>query len=281
VFSANEQPQNRNYSGYCVHGSQEFPTWHRPYLAMLEQTIYKRMADLAEQYPAANKQTYRDAVKKFRLPYWDYYRPRGKAVTFPGVVNNGTTTTATYDFSVPQIFTVEKIMLKTPTKNQLEAKDNPLRLFNFPKTGSIPADQWTIVSASFSHTQTQRYPGTANALTALNNAVNKAREPSTKLILNMMSDSVYDQYDAFAYQHSSPGPSGSLEASRCRQKVYTFLKHSIYLLTRTASSRQIPCTDRGPKRPYELCTCGCFRPDVLASSLPNRSLVCNLAGNPS
>jgi tyrosinase len=180
---------------------------------MIEQTTYKRMADLAEQYPAANKQTYRDAVKKFRLPYWDYYRPRGKAVTFPGVVNKGTTT-ANYDFSVPQIFTVAKVMLKTPAKNQLESKDNPLHLFNFPKTGGIPANQWTIISSSFSHTQTQRYPGASNTLTALNDAVNKAREPSTKLILNMMSDAVYDQYDAFAYQHSSPGPSGSLESSK-------------------------------------------------------------------
>lgn len=219
VFAETEQPQNRDYSGYCVHGQQEFPTWHRPYLAMIEQTIYKRMADLAEQYPPANKQTYRDAVKKFRLPYWDYYRPRGKAVTFPGVVNNGTTT-AKYDFSVPQIFTVDKVMLKTPSKNQLEPKDNPLRLFTFPRTGSIPANQWTIISASFSRTQTQRYPGAANVSTALNNAVNQAREPSTKLILNMMSDSVYDQYNAFAFQHSSPGPSGSLEASKCLKMSY-------------------------------------------------------------
>ena len=23
-------------SGYCAHGTETFPTWHRPYLAMLE-----------------------------------------------------------------------------------------------------------------------------------------------------------------------------------------------------------------------------------------------------
>ena len=211
VFDESETPQNRDYSGYCVHGQQEFPTWHRPYLAMIEQTIFKKMTDLAETFPEANKQTYRDAAKKFRLPYWDYYRPRGKTATFPGVVNNGTTSFK-YDFSVPQIFTVGKIMLKTPEKNQLTSQDNPLHLFSFPKVGSIPANQWTIVSSGFSHIQTTRYPGSANALTALNNAVNKHREQSTSQILDMVSDNVYDQYDAFAYQHSSPGPSGSLES---------------------------------------------------------------------
>lgn len=72
------------------------------------------------------------------------------------------------------------------------------------QTGSIPANQWTIISASFSHTQTMRYPSALNAITALNNAVNKAREQSTQQILNMMSDAVYDNYDAFGYQHASP-----------------------------------------------------------------------------
>lgn len=120
---------------------------------MIEQTIYKQMVGLAEQYPDANRQTYRDAVKKFRLPYWDHYRPRSK-------------TAAGYDFSVPQIFTVGKIMLKTPAKNQLESKSNPLQLFNLPKAGGIPVDPWTIVSSSFSHAQTKRYPGTADALSA-------------------------------------------------------------------------------------------------------------------
>jgi hypothetical protein len=135
-------------------------------------------------------------------------------------------------------------MLKTPSKNQLEAKDNPLRLFNFPKTGSIPANQWTIISASFSRTQTQRYPGAANALTALNNGVNQVREPSTKLILNMMSDSVFDQDDAFAYQHSSPGPSGSLEASKYQKMIYT-IRHTITLalLTWAFSSQPLPSID--------------------------------------
>ena len=212
VFDQEETPTNRDYSGYCTHGQPEFPTWHRPYLAMIEQTIFKKMCDLAETFPDANKQTYLDAAMKFRLPYWDYYRPRGKKAKFPGVVNNGTTT-ATYDFSVPEVCTVPQIMLKTPAANKLVVQNNPLYLFNFPQTGSIPANQWTIISAAFSHTHTTRYPTTSNSVTALNNAVNQQREGKTSLILDMMSDAVYNNYSAFAYQHASPGPSGSLESS--------------------------------------------------------------------
>ena len=31
-----KKAENTNPSGYCVHGSPKFPTWHRPYLAMFE-----------------------------------------------------------------------------------------------------------------------------------------------------------------------------------------------------------------------------------------------------
>ncbi|KAK3717680.1 hypothetical protein LTR37_005747 [Vermiconidia calcicola] len=187
------------------------PTWHRPYLSMIEQTIFAKMLEIAEKFPQANKQTYREAAKKFRMPYWDYYRPRGKDVTFPGVISKGTTS-AKFDFSLPQIFAVEKVMLKTPTKNQLELHDNPLHLFSFPKAGSIPLNQWNMIGANFSRAQTQRHPSDSDPLIAINNAVNKAREPNAGQLLNMISDDVYDRYETFAFQGSSPGASGSLES---------------------------------------------------------------------
>ena len=36
VASKNEDDQP---SGYCAHGVETFPTWHRPYLAMLEVCV--------------------------------------------------------------------------------------------------------------------------------------------------------------------------------------------------------------------------------------------------
>ena len=213
IDAPNKEPGSLAGSGYCAHSSLQFPPWHRPYLSMIEQTIFKKMVDLAETFPEADKQTYRDAAKKFRLPYWDYYRPRGKTVTFPGVVNNGTTSFK-YDFSVPQIFTVDKIMLKTPAKNQLTLSDNPLQLFDFPQAGGISLSDWRIIgsdSASFSRLQTQRYPAASDAVKSMNAAINKNREGGTNQIMNMISDPAYNQYGAFATDSASSGPSGSLE----------------------------------------------------------------------
>ena len=74
-------------SGYCSHSSNLFPTWHRKfaqredlssgmllmalgaYLAMLEQTIYLKMVEIAEQYPEQYRRRYLDATAKFGLPY--------------------------------------------------------------------------------------------------------------------------------------------------------------------------------------------------------------------
>lgn len=51
------------------------------------------MINVADQYDDANvKSEYEAAALEFRLPYWDYYRPRAGAVEFPGIVDNGTTT---------------------------------------------------------------------------------------------------------------------------------------------------------------------------------------------
>lgn len=148
VAWAPENVNSSSISGYCVHSTSTFATWHRPYLALLEQTLFLKMTSIAETFPGANKQTYRDAAKKFRLPYWDYYRPRGGKVTFPGIFNGQTS--FPYDFSVPKIFTVDRIMLKTPDKaDELQPVQNPFKLFSFATGGSIPQRDWDIWDNTF------------------------------------------------------------------------------------------------------------------------------------
>jgi tyrosinase len=85
---------------------------------------------------------YRQAAQKFRLPYWDYFRPRAHRTTaFPGIVDNGTTSFP-FDFSVPQIFTLQQIMIDLPGKG-LTPQPNPLNFFNFP-SGGIPDEQFNV-----------------------------------------------------------------------------------------------------------------------------------------
>ncbi|KAK6520901.1 hypothetical protein TWF506_001143 [Arthrobotrys conoides] len=60
-------------SGYCPHASILFPSWHRPYLATIEQILGNIMRNLANQYPAGAVRTrYQQAANRFRLPYWDW-----------------------------------------------------------------------------------------------------------------------------------------------------------------------------------------------------------------
>lgn len=91
---------------------------------------------------AAEKQKYADAAKQFRLPYWDYYRPRDYQTTFPGVFD-GQTTTAPFDYHLPQIFTLSEVMVKTLPDNELKALPNPFWQYKFG-AGDLKAHDWQI-----------------------------------------------------------------------------------------------------------------------------------------
>lgn len=135
--------------GYCAHGVLTFPTWHRPYLALFEQTIYLKMVDIAKTYNEPHRSRYTAACKEFRLPYFDYFRPRGGRVEFPGVVA-GRTTSFPYDFRLPDIFNVQKVTILTAPDDVADPNfDNPLYAYKFSDaTGRLPRrDEDSIVSA--------------------------------------------------------------------------------------------------------------------------------------
>lgn len=78
--------------GYCLHVSNLFLTWHRPYLALYEQLIYEHVIDAANSFPAgAVRRRYLAAAGRFRVPYWDWAAvpPNGESV-WPTVVTTPT-----------------------------------------------------------------------------------------------------------------------------------------------------------------------------------------------
>jgi hypothetical protein len=113
-----------------------------------QQTIYSKMLEKAKSYPdKADQEKYLAAANRWRLPYWDYHRPRGGKVTFPGVVNGGTTGT-NFHVNLPLIFTAPNIMVHEPGNKGLTPHSNPFLSYNFPKTSSqdrIPDIQWETV----------------------------------------------------------------------------------------------------------------------------------------
>jgi tyrosinase len=91
------------------------------------------MVTIAQSYTdKQHRDSYLQAVQKFRLPYWDYYRPRDYDVTFQGIVNPNGTTKFSYKFDMPQIFTLVEIkVLKAPTNVATPVK-NPFQSYKFP-----------------------------------------------------------------------------------------------------------------------------------------------------
>jgi tyrosinase len=163
---------NDSNNGYCAHGVLIFPTWHRPYLSLVEvsvvhtmnlsastltltqQTIYLQMVEIAGRYDGPHRQKYLDAAKTFRLPYLDYFRPRDGKVEFPGLGQNASKTTFPYNFRLPDILNEKKIALRLPPNNELAYDiDNPLYTYKFSEAnGQLPkSNQDFIVS----------YPSTA------------------------------------------------------------------------------------------------------------------------
>ncbi|KAI0553589.1 Di-copper centre-containing protein [Xylaria curta] len=74
-------PGNDNI-GYCHHVSILFPTWHRPYLVLYEQTLYNIVQYIASLWPPQELDRVQKAARKFRIPYWDWAAapPTGESV---------------------------------------------------------------------------------------------------------------------------------------------------------------------------------------------------------
>ncbi|GAB7324456.1 hypothetical protein MBLNU13_g08380t2 [Cladosporium sp. NU13] len=91
-----------DHPGYCAHLSQLFLPWHRPYLALYEQTLYSHIVAAVNEFPAgATRNRYAQAALSWRHPYWDWAAqpPDGTSVmpssmttpTVNVIMPNGTT----------------------------------------------------------------------------------------------------------------------------------------------------------------------------------------------
>jgi len=136
--------------GYCAHTSIVFATWHRPFLALFEQELYRHV-----QKEAAKLNDPSGAIKKaaqaVRLPYWDWALPKSMQSEFWPQV-----------FEAPSI-TVEGFGTVDP---------NPLATFSLKGLSIKPGETW-----AFNGERTRRLPdlGTklSQAVAARNTNVSK------------------------------------------------------------------------------------------------------------
>ncbi|KAL0254283.1 hypothetical protein SLS55_009757 [Diplodia seriata] len=196
--------------GYCTHGSILFPTWHRPYLAMMEQTIFNTMGEIAKQFKDPK---YVEAARTFRLPYWDYFQPRLRE-------------NDQINFGLPRILKEKEVKVYRPeAEGKLVPVSNPLKSFTFPGTAGMTDDDWTakidgdsvLDESLYSRTHTVRHASSKNRdednWKELDDALEKARKDRLQQMLDLLillPD--YRVYRNFASSKFSSGPNGSLES---------------------------------------------------------------------
>ncbi|CAG8584266.1 17020_t:CDS:2, partial [Cetraspora pellucida] len=119
--------QEGRFGGYCHHGSVLFPTWHRPYMLLIESLLVNEAQQIAYQYPDNEKEKYIEASKQLRHPYWDWADNK---------TMNG----------IPKVFLTPEIEINTP-KGKKKVK-NPLKSFTLPvdlahplRKGNNPTDK--------------------------------------------------------------------------------------------------------------------------------------------
>jgi tyrosinase len=111
------------------------------------------MVDVAYKYNEPLKTRFRDAAINFRLPYWDYFRPRKGPgnFTFPGVISSGQTA-YDYDFSAPAIFTTPTVTVRYyPDGKPRLLQRNPLHHYAFQaRSGQLKPEEWKTISTNVS-----------------------------------------------------------------------------------------------------------------------------------
>ncbi|RCI09471.1 hypothetical protein L249_3652 [Ophiocordyceps polyrhachis-furcata BCC 54312] len=131
-------------SGYCTHSSVLFPMWHRPYMALFEQQMYKLANAIAAMFPnVTEKQLYQRAAADFRLPYWDW------SISAPAGETH-----------LPDVFWNPTVLQNGP--NGMQNIKNPLFSYQFHPLDTEafiwnPLKQWN---------ETKRGPETSVSLTA-------------------------------------------------------------------------------------------------------------------
>jgi len=130
VASTTDWQSTSGFGGYCTHSSILFLTWHRPYLALFEQSLYSSVQAIANQFPAGDlRDKYVAAAKDFRTPYFDWAsQPPQGSPAFPSILTSAMIQVVDVDGTTKQI-------------------NNPLYNFRFHPVNPQPGDLSQRVSA--------------------------------------------------------------------------------------------------------------------------------------
>ena len=79
------------WPGYAEHQSTVFLTWHRAFVALLEESVRSTAEKIAGQDPAGLRDSYVKAASNLAWPYWDSASPHITSTkTLPTLIINKT-----------------------------------------------------------------------------------------------------------------------------------------------------------------------------------------------
>ncbi|OLN94326.1 Tyrosinase 1 [Colletotrichum chlorophyti] len=163
--------------GYCTHMSILFPSWHRPYLALYEQVLFRLVQMIASWFSEPMERAfYQAAAADFRIPYWDWAMdpPSGQSVYLP-------------EFSEPGI--------QVYGPNGIQFIANPLHSYKFR-----PLDPEVFSQGDFPRwTETMRAPFETADNQSIAHAVEHARPALQQRLYNLLSN--YKDYGPFSNKY--------------------------------------------------------------------------------
>ncbi|CAG8759176.1 16241_t:CDS:2 [Dentiscutata erythropus] len=162
----NKSETNR-WGGYCHHSDILFPTWHRPYVLLIEMLIYEAASELIKTYPASSEtEEYKKELEKLRFPYWDW--------ASPSTLANG----------VPSILFDEYVYIDYPAQKNVKIR-NPLRAF------TLPVDLGSLILVGDVSNPTQRpYNPEATTTPYTPKGYSTVRHPDSNYISNQDATSL-------------------------------------------------------------------------------------------
>ncbi|KAF5660864.1 tyrosinase precursor [Fusarium heterosporum] len=117
----NKLPPGANpYGGYRQHNTITFPTWHRPYMMLFEQLVWKHMNEIIEEWKldTAQETEWKKAADTWRLPYWDWARKQQY----------------NQEYALPEVLLFERVTTYPPDKPKGELDvPNPFWGFENPE----------------------------------------------------------------------------------------------------------------------------------------------------
>lgn len=189
------------WQGYCTHSSILFAPWHRPYLALFEQTLYQIVQDIAAQFTGPSQATYQQAASTFRIPYWDWAAQPASGDYFPNVVGT------------------PKINVVTPKSNgQMVQIDNPLYTYVFkplnPVNGDFPEQPFRSWSTTLRYPSSTRSGAAVSQEDQVFDAMASQFASLQENVNILMNDPNYKDFAAFsnhAWQQNEPSTFSSIE----------------------------------------------------------------------